>query len=340
MVPQAHIWYIKGFWVKTAEIKELRTVLSPEIVQKASEEFYSLIPHANHGETKFPLLDNPNIIDSKASMLNTLADIEIANRSIGDMILQTDLSRQDVISRYYEKLNCEITVLDHDSETFKLIEQYAQTNQRASEDFKLDIIDIFEINRIEEAERFNRKLGNIQLLWHGSRTVNFVGILSQGLHIPEKPRDLWFGKGVYFADTVCLSASYCDEEDSMLLLCEVALGNIDRKSNLDFELIQPDETKDSVKGKVVKNPIKNRQKKIRLGKWYPDRKGNCTIDGNVRIPMGQLIKREDKDDLILDYNEYIVYNINQIRIRYLVQVNIGKKGITRQNGLVANPDAV
>uniref|UniRef100_A0A914P895 Poly [ADP-ribose] polymerase n=1 Tax=Panagrolaimus davidi TaxID=227884 RepID=A0A914P895_9BILA len=246
MVPQANIWCIKRYLDLNYE---LRTGLSAEVVQKASEEFYSLIPHANHGKTKFPLLDNPNIIDSKASILNTLADIEIANRSIGDMILQTDLSRQDVISRYYEKLNCEITVLDHYSETFKLIEQYAQTNQRVSEDFKLDIIDIFEINRIEEAERFNRKLGNIQLLWHGSRTVNFVGILSQGLHIPEKPRDLWFGKGVYFADTVCLSASYCDEEDSMLLLCEVALGNIDRKSNLDFELIQPDETKDSVKGK-------------------------------------------------------------------------------------------
>lgn len=41
------------------------------------------------------------------------------------------------------------------------------------------------------------------LLWHGSRTTNFAGILSQGLRIapPEAPvNGYMFGKGVYFAD--------------------------------------------------------------------------------------------------------------------------------------------
>ena len=184
-------------------------------------------------------------------MLNTLSDIEIANRSIGDMILQQKYQhhRDEVNELYYQKSNCKIGVLDHDSETFQFIKEYAQTNHRISEDFGLDIIDIFEVNRPEEAARFRKDVGNVQLLWHGSRTVNFVGILSQGLHIPEKPRDLWFGKGVYFADTLCLSASYCDEEDSMLLLCEVALGDVDRKNNLDFDIVHPDESKHSVQGR-------------------------------------------------------------------------------------------
>ena len=41
------------------------------------------------------------------------------------------------------------------------------------------------------------------LLWHGSRTTNFAGILQQGLRIapPEAPvNGYMFGKGVYFAD--------------------------------------------------------------------------------------------------------------------------------------------
>jgi poly [ADP-ribose] polymerase 2/3/4 len=50
-------------------------------------------------------------------------------------------------------------------------------------------------NSLAEGERL--------LLWHGSRTTNFAGILKQGLRIapPEAPvNGYMFGKGVYFAD--------------------------------------------------------------------------------------------------------------------------------------------
>ena len=57
-----------------------------------------------------------------------------------------------------------------------------------------------------------KKLHNRMLLWHGSRTSNFAGILSQGLRIapPEAPvTGYMFGKGIYFADMVSKSANYC-----------------------------------------------------------------------------------------------------------------------------------
>ena len=50
-----------------------------------------------------------------------------------------------------------------------------------------------------------KKLHNRMLLWHGSRTTNYAGILSQGLRIapPEAPvTGYMFGKGIYFADMV------------------------------------------------------------------------------------------------------------------------------------------
>ena len=62
-----------------------------------------------------------------------------------------------------------------------------------------------------EAAAF-KDVGNRQLLWHGSRLTNWVGILSQGLRIapPEAPvTGYMFGKGVYFADMVSKSANYC-----------------------------------------------------------------------------------------------------------------------------------
>lgn len=50
---------------------------------------------------------------------------------------------------------------------------------------------IFKIAREGESQRFKpfKQLHNRRLLWHGSRTTNFAGILSQGLRIapPEAP---------------------------------------------------------------------------------------------------------------------------------------------------------
>ena len=79
------------------------------------------------------------------------------------------------------------------------------------------------------------------LLWHGSRLTNYVGILSQGLRIapPEAPSTGYmFGKGVYFADMVSKSANYCyastQNNVSCMLLCEVALGNMNEKFYADY----------------------------------------------------------------------------------------------------------
>ena len=53
------------------------------------------------------------------------------------------------------------------------------------------IFQILKIDRHGEGKRYKpfKKLPNRMLLWHGSRTSNFAGILSQGLRIapPEAP---------------------------------------------------------------------------------------------------------------------------------------------------------
>lgn len=53
------------------------------------------------------------------------------------------------------------------------------------------VFQVFDIERHGERKRFRpfRDLNNRMLLWHGSRTTNYAGILSQGLRIapPEAP---------------------------------------------------------------------------------------------------------------------------------------------------------
>lgn len=55
----------------------------------------------------------------------------------------------------------------------------------------LKLSQVFKIEREGERQRYKpfKQLHNRQLLWHGSRTTNFAGILSQGLRIapPEAP---------------------------------------------------------------------------------------------------------------------------------------------------------
>ena len=68
-----------------------------------------------------------------------------------------------------------------------------------------------------------------------------------------------FGKGVYFADMVTKSANYCftskTNHTGIMLLCEVALGDVNEKVYADYYANLLPEGKKSTKG-VGKNAPK------------------------------------------------------------------------------------
>jgi hypothetical protein len=72
----------------------------------------------------------------------------------------------------------------------KLLKTYIK-NTGANAVRSYSLYNIFRIQRRGEAERFQKwkELDNHFLLWHGSNTANYMGILSQGLRIapPEAP---------------------------------------------------------------------------------------------------------------------------------------------------------
>ena len=131
----------------------------------------------------------------------------------------------------------EMTCLDHKSKEFETLAEYLNESKGQTHAVDYQIEEIFRIERDGENDRFGRsKYANLpnrnrRLLWHGSRTANFGGILSQGLRIapPEAPVNGYaFGKGVYLADISTKSAQYCLSSASggigLLLLCEAELG--------------------------------------------------------------------------------------------------------------------
>ncbi|KHJ86030.1 Poly(ADP-ribose) polymerase catalytic domain protein, partial [Oesophagostomum dentatum] len=170
---------------------------------------------------------------------------------------------------------------------------------------------IIRVERADEKEKFKADFGNRMLLWHGSVTANYGGILSQGLRIApaEAPvTGYMFGKGVYFADMASKAANYCkvftDGADGLLLLCDVALGKV--KSELD------------AKGYTLKK-LKGFDSVQGLGKSEPDPKETIKSEEGYDIPLGKPVDANQGKDCSLLYNEYVVYDVNQIRLRYLVK---------------------
>lgn len=78
---------------------------------------------------------------------------------------------------------------------FAALQDYVHHTHGYTHNIKVDILNAFRVERQAEADAFvgagNDRLvdGERFLLWHGSRTTNFAGILKQGLRIapPEAP---------------------------------------------------------------------------------------------------------------------------------------------------------
>ncbi|NWW02510.1 PARP1 polymerase, partial [Oreocharis arfaki] len=278
-----------------------------------SNRFYTLIPH-DFGMKKPPLLNNLEYIQAKVQMLDNLLDIEVAYSLLRGGNEDGD---KDPIDINYEKLKTDIKVVDKDSEEAKIIKQYVKNTHAATHNaYDLKVVDIFRIEREGESQRYKpfKQLHNRQLLWHGSRTTNFAGILSQGLRIapPEAPvTGYMFGKGIYFADMVSKSANYCHTSQAdpigLVLLGEVALGNMYELKNASHITKLP-KGKHSVKG---------------LGKTAPDPTATTTL-GGVEVPLGNGISTGINDTCLL-YNEYIVYDVAQVNLKYLLKLKFNYK---------------
>jgi poly [ADP-ribose] polymerase len=118
-----------------------------------------------------------------------------------------------------------------------------------------------------------------------------------------------FGKGIYFADCVSKSAQYChasgEHNDGFLLLSEVAIGKMEELMGAK-DITKPKKGCHSVKG---------------LGATVPDPKGFIEFDG-MTVPCGKAKAAGQDRVFSLLYNEYIVYNEAQVRLRYLLHTTI------------------
>lgn len=314
-----------------------------EELAELSGRFYTVIPH-NFGFNKAVsfIINTLEKLRDKLDVLESLSGVSdsVKMEDNTPTVEEKVKLRPNPVDEQYKYLSQKLELLKPESKEYKLIAKYKENTQGETHGIETQILNIYKISTEGKPKKSSTKKkpdGNKLLLWHGSRLTNWMSILAHGLKIapPEAPHTGYvFGKGVYMADCFSKSANYCFVSDrsrgsqrtGLVTLCEVDLG----KSN---ELLEADyDAEDKLKS-TGSDSTKG------VGKWFPDPSGFETFDG-LTVPCGKLISREPEESKPvagrasrriatqstngLLYNEYIVYDTQRVKMRYLVELEFGR----------------
>lgn len=158
------------------------------MIEEWTNKYYSTIPHV-FGRNRPPMIDNHDAITKEVVMLDTLTDMEVANTIMKATDKSKDGKSVSRLDRHFDDLNLkELTALDHKSSEYQQIQKLLLNTSSDGHGLRYRLQDIFRVERYGEAERYEKAIKKLKdrqtfLLWHGSRTTNYGGILSQGLRI-------------------------------------------------------------------------------------------------------------------------------------------------------------
>lgn len=290
-------------------------------VEYLSNQYYSFIPHA-FGRNRPPVIANESMLRRELDLLESLSEMKEAQ----NILKNRRKSGDNPADAQYEALGMEeMTPLLRSSSEFKQLAEYLTATKGSTHSVSYQIEEIFRIERKGEQARFEQsQYANVKsdrrLLWHGSRTTNFGGILSQGLRIapPEAPvSGYMFGKGIYLADMSSKSVNYCcsglSNGTALLLLCEAELGDpLQKLAHASYNAGEDAKKKGmfSTWGQGSTGPTQWKD----AGCVHERFKGTKIPDLSVKpeypgVHHGGLI-----------YNEFICYDVDQVRLRYLFRV--------------------
>ncbi|KAA8912459.1 poly polymerase catalytic domain-containing protein [Sphaerosporella brunnea] len=298
-----------------------------QILASLSSQYYTVIPHDFGRRTPPSINDGPSL-KKETQLVEALVDMKISSEIIKDSA--TNAATVNPIDNQYHSLGLNSAeAINKSSAEFTALEAYVKKTHGKTHGLRLQVEEIFKVRRSVEEDRWQTagwhqlKNDNRKLLWHGSRTTNFGGILSQGLRIapPEAPvNGYMFDKGIYLADIVSKSANYCCASQSantgLLLLCEAQLGDpMLELTNAAYDAA----TRCKNAGSLATKGIGRTQP----SQWEDAGKalGNPELEGVLMPKVSgketDITKDVNPPGAYLQYNEYIVYDISQVKIRYL-----------------------
>ena len=118
------------------------------------------VPH-EFGRQAPPLIKTSQQLKREIELLEALDDIEVAF----SFLKSESNDRLNPVDQQYEQLKCKLRPIDPTEDVYQFIDKYLQSTHAAThQQYKMQIEDVFEVDRDHENESF-QDLGNKMLLW-------------------------------------------------------------------------------------------------------------------------------------------------------------------------------
>lgn len=256
-----------------------------------SNQFYSAIPQE--------MEKRPRPKDGETAMKEWLRKMALNNETVLDekedlLELLSDVQGMvggfatDDLSTKYREVGCEYSFCDKKGDDFRKVDRYMQETRSTRHDWSVTVANVWQVGIRGQKDKHMptmKDVGNIRPLFHGSRPANILGICKHGL-LMRPPGAIvtgsMFGNGLYFADQSSKSEQY-----------SMASWSGGSRGTTYFMFVS-----DVALGKV---------------KQYQDAQSHLS-----KPPAGYDSVQGEKGRS-LHHNEFIVYDIKQHILQYLVE---------------------
>ncbi|MCK6508625.1 WGR domain-containing protein [Myxococcota bacterium] len=224
--------------------KKKQTPKVAETLRDLSSAFYTVIPHRfgrSREAAEAAIIRDLNNYQTKQETLQLMKDMLRVNGESG-------LLHEAKEEEEYAALGCSVEAIEAKSSEHKKIKDLVLESQVDTDD--IEVLQIYKVSRPEEEARYLADIGNDQLLFHGSRIQNWVGILSRGLLMPKvvvklgvgRTDEGWLGSGMYFGNAACTSSGYTSagkKGTSIMAIAQVALGHVKQYEEITYGIKAP-----------------------------------------------------------------------------------------------------
>lgn len=261
-----------------------------------NEDYFYLIPNkVKNARDKNYLLFNKSNIETQRVICNQLFDTLdlIEDLKKGKKELDKEAEKQDVPKVFDVEIE---HILD--KALFDKISQYYNKSKNSMHGHRIMQSKVSKIYKVklgsqqEGFEKAEKEIGNVELLWHGTRVANILSIMGKGLLMPSvspgQKAGAMFGNGLYFANQSSKSLQYCD--------------------GLYW-----------ASGSHSRNKIYMFLASVAMGKYYVPN-GPTGSSGKPPAGYDSFFAKAGKSGVQND--EIIIFKGNQIRLDYLVEIEI------------------
>lgn len=196
-------------------------VIKPELEAELfslNEDYFVLIPNrVANARDKYYLIFSQRNLEAQRGICKALFDtLDL----IDDLKKRKEEEAKPEDEREEEKIfDVEIGILD-DTKIFDEISSYYERSKNSMHGHNImqsKVARVYKVRLGSQQQPFEdteKALGNVHLLWHGTRIANILSIMGKGLLMPSQSpgqkAGAMFGNGLYFANQSSKSLQYSD----------------------------------------------------------------------------------------------------------------------------------